>query len=232
NLCFDGTSCYMAGEAVIRLTPAAYASVKPDPAPTDTGVPELDRVNASLKVTSFTQLARPGPGDDPTEDLFRWYVADFPGSVPEALAAYLSTGVVELAESDGIVVPASASADPCMHGGLNPWPPALPPRPGGPQVTPPLPQTLTGPEGSRPPPRTLAQRVHLSKRGATWRARKALRKRYGRRYTRAASRRIRCARTGASFRCSYRFHRRPSAWRGTIIVADAAAGITATVFPR
>ncbi len=90
--CFDGNTCYLSGRLGLQLTPDAFALIRQDATPDDTGIPELDSVNISLGVTRFTHLGSwPHPGDDPSEPYFRWFYARFPGSVPEAIAAYLSS---------------------------------------------------------------------------------------------------------------------------------------------
>jgi hypothetical protein len=159
ELCSDGVACWVPGQAMVRLTPAAHVRIKPDATPAGTGDPDLDQVNARLGVTKFEQVARPGPGTDPSDDVYRWYLASFAGGVREAIQEYLRSGAVEAAEPNGILFLAAAAEDPCQPA----WDPGL---------LAPAPRTAPG---AKPPAPVAHPRRYLIRR-----ARRAMKRRHGR----------------------------------------------------
>jgi Subtilase family len=89
------------------------------------------------------------------------------------------------------------------------------------------------PTGRNDPPPAKPVRPALRKAIAIARARRALKRRFGRRFTRSSGRRLTCKRASRSrFRCSFRFVYQHRRYRGTVLVTRGAKGRISTKVRR
>ena len=135
----------------------------------------------------------------------------FPGFTADQLQSFLETNAIDQAP---------AGKDNLTGAGLLSIgaAPSFPPAPPAVQSRPP-----PAPQPASVPPATLKKLVAIA------RAKKALRQRYGRRFTRSSARRVACKRASpASYRCSFRFTYKRKRYRGTVVVTRRANGSIAT----
>jgi hypothetical protein len=232
---FDISSCgswnggeYANGSVLIRLTPSAIARLKSDPTPTDTGIPELDRVNNDLGVTSFAPLGYP------------WYAVTFDPNIPVACAMNqygALPAVIERAEPNYIVHTTVDVPSPDYSPGADV------PLPSQPRVEPGKEEGASSPSSTAPkvgvgasPPASTAPETGLdarsgtaapariSRRRARLEATKALKRRYGRSYRRATRKRLRCTHTTTQYRCTFSFQKGSDKRRGLITGSTTASG--------
>jgi subtilisin family serine protease len=92
-----------------------------------------------------------------------------------------------------------------------------------------VPTSQPGGAGQSGPPPAKSTPAALRKALALGRARKALKRRYGRRYTRSSRRKLTCKRSSRiRYRCSYRFTYKRKRYRGIVLVTRRADGSVAT----